>query len=754
MKVVHDLVCEGKKDDGGGSGGGGGGGPHNAGPGKRVTPAPSPGRQPMVDPKPSRPPVRVESPRNPPKAAARAQSRDPPAQRDPNRTINPSHHKIYPGDRVRLKGTNREGEAMYIGTAKFAGDGTIVVGIRLDDKRSSSDCDGKYKGERFFRCKPGYGVYLPIDDVEVMEPEDSDDAAAGFQELTMKPFSLDAALDDLVAQTAAKDHLKGLRNLVEVQRKRESFGVHESRPLHFVWLGHSGTGMSTFAKHLSWLLADLGVTSQEKVLEVTRKDIIDDEKKVDAAVKAAKGGVLFVYDAHTLKDPERSDSAGVDCVNALSKHIDAQVRKCTGKEGQSAWPQSFVVVLAGPRAEMTAFLEFAAGLSRVCSCRTEFTDFSIDELVGILRRLVARRQFKLDAKLTDERLSDFIRKAQQSRRGIGDKAGKGPGNIKLVQAVLEDAVARQTNRVWEAGTVSLESLTMLTEADFVDAVQQQGQEEAIQRALRKLDGIVGLDAVKGFVRSLHATIKIQQERRAAGIDGSAEIGTLHMIFQGNPGTGKTTVARVVADLLRAMGLLSSGHMVESDRSSLVAGYSGQTAIKTKAAVESALGGVLFIDEAYALVQADKDSFGREALDTLIKLVEDYRSELVVILAGYTKEMGVLVSQNPGVASRFPTVIEFEDYSAKEMMQIADHMLIQDVLILDETARRALYRIFETLVNLPRHSNGRSVRNILEKAKRNQALRLATGANGAGGRREELCTLMEADFSGIDPRDYV
>lgn len=166
-----------------------------------------------------------------------------------------------------------------------------------------------------------------------------------------------------------------------------------------------------------------------------------------------------------------------------------------------------------------------------------------------------------------------------------------------------------------------------------DSLSSPHQEQ--RDALSKLEKIVGLADVKEFVRSLHAQLSIDMQRRLKGIQAGSSGQALHMVFTGSPGTGKTTVARVIAELLRSLGLLRKGHLIEADRSSLVAGYSGQTALKTKAVVESALGGVLFIDEAYSLVQSDgRDSFGNEALDTLIKMTEDHRGNLVVILAGY------------------------------------------------------------------------------------------------------------------------
>jgi stage V sporulation protein K len=155
---------------------------------------------------------------------------------------------------------------------------------------------------------------------------------------------------------------------------------------------------------------------------------------------------------------------------------------------------------------------------------------------------------------------------------------------------------------------------------------------------------------------------VEKERVALGLPSTGG-GALHMVFAGNPGTGKTTVARIVANLLRALGVLRRGHLVEADRSSLVAGYSGQTALKTKAVVAEALGGVLFVDEAYALVSGDRDSFGKEALDTLMKEMEDHREDLVVIAAGYIVEMKDLLQQNPGMESRFPTTLHFADYTA-------------------------------------------------------------------------------------------
>merc|ERR1712032_127701 len=240
----------------------------------------------------------------------------------------------------------------------------------------------------------------------------------------------------------------------------------------------------------------------------------------------------------------------------------------------------------------------------------------------------------------------------------------------------------------------------------------------------------------------------EAERRDAGLAIAGGAGTLHMIFSGNPGTGKTTVARVVADLLSAMGLLRKGHIVEADRASLVAGYSGQTALKTKQVVDQAMGGVLFVDEAYALVSEDgKDSFGKEALDTLIKLIEDRREDLVVILAGYPDEMTRLVSTNPGVKSRFPTQVLFEDYSQAELMEIAITMLANDGYVLSNGASEMLSTLLTDVASKKgrEQGNGRAVRNLLEQARRRMAVRLQSSQKGGSRSKDELCTLDKADF---------
>lgn len=275
-----------------------------------------------------------------------------------------------------------------------------------------------------------------------------------------------------------------------------------------------------------------------------------------------------------------------------------------------------------------------------------------------------------------------------------------------------------------------------------ERAEQEEQEKKIQAILGELDSLVGLKEVKCEIQSLTNLIKIRKLRekmKMPVLDMS-----YHMVFTGNPGTGKTTVARLVGRIYKALGILSDGKMVETDRSGLVAGYVGQTAIKVHEIIEQAIGGVLFIDEAYSLVNPDvPNDFGGEAVDALVKLMEDHRDNLVIIVAGYTEEMKTFLKSNTGLISRFNKFINFPDYSRDELIDIMDVMAGEAGLKIEESAKK---RVMERLSSMEQEEwddfgNARGIRNMFEKIVTNQANRLVQLGTPT---KEQLMTIVAQD----------
>ncbi|WP_312634362.1 AAA family ATPase [Oscillibacter sp.] len=264
--------------------------------------------------------------------------------------------------------------------------------------------------------------------------------------------------------------------------------------------------------------------------------------------------------------------------------------------------------------------------------------------------------------------------------------------------------------------------------------------EKIEDLQAELDGYIGLTAVKKEVKNLIDLAAVHQLRKDHGLP-VADL-SLHMVFSGNPGTGKTTVARLMARIYHSLGILSKGHLVEVDRSGLVAGYVGQTAIKTGKVVDAALGGVLFIDEAYALNGRAENDFGQEAIDTLLKAMEDHRDDLVVIVAGYDGLMDDFVHSNPGLESRFNRFLHFEDYTPEELLSIFDIQCKKGCYQPEEETRRLVREfIAEENADSISFGNARGVRNIFERLLVNQANRLAA-----------METVSRDDLMKITPRD--
>ncbi len=379
------------------------------------------------------------------------------------------------------------------------------------------------------------------------------------------------------------------------------------------------------------------------------------------------------------------------------------------------------------RAEMAGLLgaDFAAALGDACETKP-FTRESLQALAARLLNELARRcarqlQLTLSA---GEDVRDYVAARHTGKEGAAALAGC----CERIFRALSEYCLRQDS--FQPGTAvlavregelcfSIDGSAPAPLADLLPAAWDGG----VEAVRRELDALVGLDEVKQYVFGLADNVQVQKRRAAAGLKTASL--SMHMIFTGNPGTGKTTIARLVARYLKAIGALRGGQLVEVSRGDLVGRYTGHTAPLTNSVIESALGGVLFIDEAYSLYRGEQDSFGLEAIDTLVKGMEDHRDDLVVILAGYTREMQQFLTANSGLASRFPNQIEFPDYTADQLLDITVSLAAARGYRLDDSCTFPLLGYYQRrqAADSRTAGNGRLARNTLEKAIYNQSRRL-------------------------------
>ena len=537
---------------------------------------------------------------------------------------------------------------------------------------------------------------------------------------------IERSLSDVIGLKTVKEYLEGLRDMLVIQKRRQMEG-EKVVPIvkHMVFMGNPGTGKTMIARLVAKYLKALGILSGGQLVEVSRVDLVGQyvgqtAKLTASVIRSALGGVLFIDEAYALCRG-KYDSFRHEAVDTLVK-------------GMEDYHEDLVVILAGYGDEMKNFLKSNPGLQSRFPNILEFADYTAEEMYKIAQMTAAYEGYEIaaDSKRT---LLDFF----QLRQSLGEKD---EGNGRLVRNVVEKAILRQAKRLLQEGEPSRKGAASILEScDLVPEGQATKKTFDLEIAMQN---VVGLEKVKDYLRHLQARLEIEKERKEVGLELDTTQ-SLHMVFMGNPGTGKTMMARLTARMLHEIGLLKTDKLVETDRSGLVAGYVGQTALKTRKKVEEAMDGVLFIDEAYALAKGGPNDFGHEAVDILVKLMDDYRERLVVILAGYTQEMKDCLRMNPGLRSRFPHVIEFADYGLEDLLDIMNRLCEARGYVLSHGCRYGLQRIFAAAEKQQDFGNGRYVRNILEGAINNQALRLS---RKTAHTREELVTIEPEDLEEL------
>ena len=546
--------------------------------------------------------------------------------------------------------------------------------------------------------------------------------------------SLDDILGDLDHYIGMDEVKQAVREIAltvhnNVERAQRGLGEQEKMGIHIVLTGNPGTGKTTIARKLGEILESIGYLDSGHVVEVDRSKMVspyqgETPKVVDSLCDKAMGGILFVDEAYTLAPLSQSgerDNQGAQALEQLMKRMEDDRGK-------------FVVIAAGYRTEMENLFRINVGFRSRFSYFLNIEDYTPDQLYQIMEVFAREKKYRF-APDAQELTLKMITEIYNARE-------KDFANGRTMRQLFDKIVAKQAERLQtvDISTLSNEQLMTIT----VDDIPYEAPKAVDYReCLAKLDGMVGLASVKKEISNLAAFLNLQIRRGESNTFQGK-----HYVFTGNPGTGKTTVARIMADVFRSLGILSRGQLVEADRSKLVAGYSGQTAIKTNQLIDSAMGGVLFIDEAYTLKSNDQDSFGSEAIDTLLKRLEDDRGKFICIVAGYTDNMHDFIDTNPGLKSRFTQTIHFEDYTPDELTQIFINLASGKKFTVDEETRGAIHRQFEQLYlrRDKNFGNAREARRIFDQAVERQSQRLITEMNNPNFTNEDMYRITVADLA--------
>lgn len=540
-----------------------------------------------------------------------------------------------------------------------------------------------------------------------------------------------AELHSYIGLDQVKNRVADLIDFDIYSKERTAAGV-ASVPIlrhHSIFLGKPGTGKTTVARLMGKIFYHLGLLKKGNLVEVDRSALVGEyvgqtTRKTNKAIDKAKGGVLFIDEAYTLIKPDSPNDFGKEALELILKRMEDE--------------QSFIVIAAGYPEEMQTFIEANPGLKDRFKNQFYFEDFTPEQLLQIFEKMLQEEEYSTaySKELILQEFTDLYRKRDRTF-----------GNARMVRTFFEEIKMNHAKRCVriDSSERTVETLTTITAEDIEPLLQKNNQQQTVQipvneerlsQLVEQLQSLIGLEKVKREVSNMIKLVKYYKEE---GLDYAGKF-VPHSVFLGNPGTGKTTVARLLSQIYEALGILPVGDLIETSREDLVAGYVGQTALKTTEVVNLSMGSTLFIDEAYSLTKKEQPSdYGQEAIDTILKRMEDDRGKFVLIAAGYTEEMIGFLRSNPGLNSRFGQVILFEDYTPEELVQIAESIAKERDFFIDEPVLSDLLGYFEVQYRKRDRyfSNARFVRNIIEATIKNATLRIADTPKELRGRKNTI-----------------
>jgi AAA+ superfamily predicted ATPase len=528
------------------------------------------------------------------------------------------------------------------------------------------------------------------DDIKLIHISDIPEIEDLINSKNSEKKSVEDTFKNIIGMQTVKEKLLQFEKYVNFQTKATEMGIElKSLSCHMVFTGNPGTGKTTVARIIAKMLFDMSVIKENKLIEVERKDLVaryigQTAPKTYEVIEKAMGGVLFIDEAYTLsKKTGANDSFGEEAIATLIKSMEDH-------KGE------FVVIFAGYRNEMKEFLDVNPGIRSRIGYTFDFPDYSPEELTEMFEKNVTNMGFVCDDKSIKEvlNLCEYFSKRKDF--------GNGRFIDKVIQAMLLKHAENSSKNIKK---ITIKDIPTIEEMNNVRKTNDSTASEMITN-------LVGMKNIKDKLKDFECYVEFVKEAKEKDLKLPSQ--NMHMIFTGNPGTGKTTVARIIAKMLFDLGIIHENKLIEVERKDLIAGYIGQTAPKTYDVIEKAMGGVLFIDEAYTLNQKTgvNDNFGEEAIATLIKAMEDHKGEFIVIFAGYKNEMKEFINMNPGISSRIGYVFDFEDYTREELCEIYYRNLDKIGLKLDEDAKENVVQIMNYFQNVDNIGNGRFVDKVV------------------------------------------